>query len=196
MRESGKITLPTDSATVLDRVCEAYGFSTSLQLADHLAMAPSSMSARRKRGVFPADIVVQCVLETGVNLVWLTSGEGSKFNDGETDLFKLPRKKLVDGHLYDSGYAMFDKVFFRAGIPIPSDPFCLLDDATQYIIDKEFSEIYDGDWLVNIEGKISVRSLVRIPIRKVRVSGIGMAFDCDIDDIKVLGKIIMTSTFS
>ena len=192
MRENGKLTLPTDSALVLDRVCEAYGFGTSLQLADHLDMAASSMSARRKRGVFPADIVVQCVLETGVNLSWLTTGEGRKFNNEELDILKLPRQKLVDGQLYESGFMMVDKAFFLAGRPVPKTAIILLDDKNQHIIDKTFEEVFDGEWLVNIEGKVSVRTLVRIPIRKVRVSGVGMAFDCDIDDINVIGKVVLT----
>lgn len=191
MRDNGKFNLPTDSALVLDRVCEAYGFSTSLQLADHLEMAASSMSARRKRGIFPADIVVQCVLETGVSLVWLTTGAGKKFEDDSSDILNLPRKKLIDGKLFDSGFVMLDKAFFREGAPLPSDAFCLLDENAQYIIDKKFSEIFDGEWLVNIEGKISVRTLGRIPVRKIRVSGIGMAFDCNIDDIEVLGRIAL-----
>lgn len=191
MRDNGKFTLPTDSALVLDRVCEAYGFGTSLQLADHLEMAASSMSARRKRGIFPADIVVQCVMETGVSLEWLTTGSGKKFKDDALDILNLSRKKLIGGQLYDSGYAILDKVFFREGVPTPSDAFCLLDENAQYIVDKKYTEIFDGEWIVNIEGKISVRTLGRIPIRKIRVSGVGMAFDCNIDDIEVLGRIVL-----
>lgn len=49
------------SSEVLDRVIEAYGFTSKLQLADHFAMASSSLSASFKRGVFPADMVVRCV---------------------------------------------------------------------------------------------------------------------------------------
>jgi len=180
------------SAPILDRVIEAYGFSTKMLLADHLGMAPSTLSGRYKRGGFPADIVVRCMAETGVQLQWLVTGKGKKFDNDELDILNLPRKKLVDGQLYDSGYAMFDKVFFRAGTPLPLEPFCLLDENAQYIIDRKYAEIFDGEWLVNIEGKVSVRNLVRIPIKKVRVSGIGMAFDCAIDDIDVLGKIVLT----
>lgn len=180
------------SAPILDRVIEAYGFSTKMLLADHLGMAPSTLSGRYKRGGFPADIVVRCMAETGVQLQWLVTGKGKKFDNDELDILNLPRKKLVDGQLYDSGYAMFDKVFFRAGTPLPLEPFCLLDENAQYIIDRKYAEIFDGEWLVNIEGKVSVRTLVRIPIRKVRVSGVGMAFDCNIDDINIIGKIILT----
>lgn len=189
-----KLDPEIDSAPVLDRVLEAYGFTQKLQLAEHLGFAASSLSARYKRGGLPSDIMVKCIADTGVSLEWLATGDGKKFEDDELDIMKVPRQKLVDGHLFDSGIAMFDKVFFRVGTPIPTDPLCLLDEKTQYIIDKQFEEVFDGEWLVNIEGKVSVRTLVRIPIRKVRVSGIGMAFDCSIEDIDVIGRVVLTIT--
>lgn len=186
-----KINLDVDSTPILDRVIEAYGFTQKLQLAEHLDMAASSLSSRYKRGVFPADIVVRCIAETGVNLEWLATGEGKKFDDDELDIMKFPRMKLVDGQLYDSGFVMFDKIFFRAGFSLPSEPVCVQDEKAQYIIDRKFSEVFDGEWLVNIEGKNSIRTLTRIPIKKVRVSGVGMAFDCALEDIEVVGRIVL-----
>ncbi|WP_058959568.1 phage repressor protein CI [Type-E symbiont of Plautia stali] len=182
------------SSDVLDRITEAYGFAQKLQLADHFDMAASSLSARFKRGTFPADMVVRCVAETGASLEWLTTGRGKKFDNDELDIMKFARMKLVDGQLFESGYVMFDKTFFRPGVPLPSDPFCLIDDKYQYVVDREYAEVFDGEWLVNIEGKVSVRNLVRIPIKKVRVSGVGMAFDCAIDDIQIIGRIVLTIT--
>ncbi|MDM3091570.1 helix-turn-helix domain-containing protein [Citrobacter sp. Cf072] len=187
-----KINLDVDSTPILNRVIEAYGFTQKLQLAEHLDMAASSLSSRYKRGVFPADIVVKCIAETGVNLEWLATGEGKKFNDNELDILKFPRKKLVDGQLYDSGYAMFDKIFFRAGTPLPAAPICVQDEKAQYILDQQFAEVFDGEWLVNIEGKSSIRTLTRIPVKKVRVSGVGMAFDCGLEDIEIIGRVVMT----
>ena len=186
-----KINLDVDSTPILNRVIEAYGFTQKLQLAEHLDMAASSLSSRYKRGVFPADIVVKCIAETGVNLEWLATGEGKKFNDNELDILKFPRKKLVDGHLYDSGYVMFDKVLFRAGVPLPTDPICVQDEKAQFILDRNFSEVFDGEWLVTIEGKSSIRTLTRIPVKKVRISGVGMAFDCALEDIDVLGRVVL-----
>ena len=186
-----KINLDVDSTPVLNRVIEAYGFTQKLQLAEHLDMAASSLSSRYKRGVFPADIVVKCISETGANLEWLATGIGKKFENDELDILKMPRKKLVDGQLFDSGYAMFDKIFFRAGTPLPSDPICIQDEKAQYILDQQFAEVFDGEWLVNIEGKASIRTLTRIPVKKVRVSGVGMAFDCALEDIDVLGRVVL-----
>lgn len=186
-----KIDLDVDSTPILDRVIEAYGFTQKLQLAEHLNMAASSLSSRYKRGVFPADIVIKCIAETGANLEWLATGNGRKFDDDELDIMKLPRKKLVDGQLYDAGYAMFDRVFFRAGLPLPTEAVCVQDEKAQYILDQKFAEVFDGEWLVNIEGKVSVRTLTRIPVKKVRVSGVGMAFDCSLEDIEVVGRVIL-----
>nr|WP_235775074.1 hypothetical protein [Pectobacterium brasiliense] len=44
-------------------------------------------------------------------------------------------------------------------------------------VQPRFDEVTDGKWLVEIEGKASVRDLTRIPVGKVRVSGVGMAWD-------------------
>ncbi|MGK3156617.1 phage repressor protein CI [Enterobacter kobei] len=180
-----------DSTPILNRVLEAYGFTQKLQLADHLGIASSSMSNRYKRGGLPADIMVKCMAETGISLEWLATGEGKKYESDELDIMKMPRKKLVDGQLYDSGLVMFDKIFFQAGTPLPVSPICIQDEKTQYIIDQQFAEVYDGEWLVNIEGKSSIRTLTRIPIKKVRVSGIGMAFDCALEDIGVTGHVVL-----
>ncbi|WP_423242812.1 phage repressor protein CI [Cronobacter sakazakii] len=182
----------TDSAPVLDRVLEAYGFTQKLQLAEHLDIASSSLSARYKRGGLPADIMLKCMAETGVTLEWLATGTGRKFDNEELDILKLPRKKIVDGQLYDSGILLFDKVTFLPGNPLPAHPACIIDGSKQYVIEQQFTEVFDDEWLVEIEGKVGVRTLTRIPVKKVRVSGVGMAFDCGLDDIKIIGRVILT----
>lgn len=187
-----QIEFSQGGSEVLDRVIQAYGFNTKLALAEHLDIASSSLANRYKRDFFPADIVVRCMAETGATLEWLATGQGRKFNDDELDIMKLPRKKIVDGKLYESGFLMLDKVTFLPGKPLPQSPICVIDNTMQYIVDQHFTEVYDDVWLVEVEGKTSVRTLTRIPVGKVRVSGVGMAFDCGIDDIKIIGRIVLT----
>ncbi|HEM8738334.1 TPA: phage repressor protein CI [Enterobacter hormaechei] len=176
---------------VLDRVIQAYGFTSKLALANHLDIASSSLANRYKRDFFPSDIVVRCIAETGATLEWLATGQGKKFNDEELDIMKMSRRKIVDGKLYDAGFLMLDKVTFLPGKPLPQNPLCVIEGSQQYIIEQDFSEVYDDEWLVEIEGKNSIRTLTRIPIKQVRVSGIGMAFDCGIDDIKIIGRVVL-----
>lgn len=190
--EKLQIDMGGESAPVLNRVLEAYGFSTKIMLADHLGIASSSLAGRYKRGGFPADIVVRCMAETGANLEWLATGSGPRFNDEALDILKLQRRKIVDGQLFEAGFYLLDKATFLPGRQVPQEAVCVIDASTQYIVDKKFSEIYDDKWLVEIEGKVSVRTLTRIPIKKVRVSGLGMAFDCSIEDINILGRVVLT----
>ena len=187
-----EINLNMDSAPVLDRIIEAYGFSSKLMLAQHLDMAASSLSSRYKRGGFPADIAVRCIAETGVTLEWLATGEGKKYNEEDLDILRIPRRKIIDGQLYEAGVLQLDKILFVADKTRPKTPLCVVDGAVSFIIEKNYSEIFDGEWLVEIEGKTSIRTLNRIPIRKVRVSGVGMAFDCGLDDITIIGKVALT----
>ncbi|MCP9267817.1 helix-turn-helix domain-containing protein [Xenorhabdus sp. XENO-1] len=191
MNKNQKFSFPEVSATALDRIMEAYGFSTKLQLAKHYNMAASSLSARYTRNIFPADMVLQCALETGTDINWLTFGFGKGRSDEKLDLMKITRYKLNNGKLLQSGFFMLDKISFTSDT-IPATPISVVDGSINYIIDKDFPEIHDGEWLVDIEGKISIRELTRIPVKRVRVSGVGMAFDCDLSDIEVIGRVVTT----
>lgn len=185
-----EINFTKGGSDVLDRTIEAYGFSSKLALAEHLGIASSSLSMRYKRDIFPADIVVRCSLETGASLEWLTFGTGTPFDNQKIDIIKLSNYRLVNGQLVPASSVMFDKVMFKNTAPLPDEPISVQDGDTYSIVDKKFADVFDGKWLVDIEGKISVRELTRIPIKKVRVSGVGIPFDCDLEDLTVLGRVV------
>lgn len=186
------IDMSGDSTAILDRVIEAYGFPTKIMLADHLGIASSSLAGRYKRGGFPADIVVRCMAETGATLEWLATGVGPKKEGEDFALLRVPRFKIVDGQLYEADILLIDHTTFLPGVTPPTDPICVIDGSDQRIIDRQFSEVYDGDWLIEVEGKTSVRNLTRIPVKKVKVIGPGVSFECSIEDIKILGRISLT----
>ncbi|MEQ4671842.1 phage repressor protein CI [Providencia manganoxydans] len=179
-----------DNASVLDRIMEAYGFSSKLQMAEHFNMGSSGISGRYKRAVFPADMVVRCTIETGANIEWLTFGKGKPFENVKIDILKLSNFRLMNGKLIPASSVIFDKVMFKNTAPLPDEPISVQDGDTYSIVDKKFADVFDGKWLVDIEGKISVRELTRIPIKKVRVSGVGIPFDCDLEDLTVLGRVV------
>ena len=179
-----------NSGEVLDRIIEAYGFSSKIMLAQHFNMVASSLSGRYKRNIFPADMVVRCMYETGASLQWLAFGEGKPFDYEKLDNLKLPNFRLKDGQLILSDHIMFDKVIFPNKTPLPSEPISVQDGNNYFIIDKKFNDVFDGKWLIEIDGKNSIRELTRMPMQRVRVSGVGMAFDCEISDKKIHGRVI------
>lgn len=88
-------SLGWNNVDVLDRICEAYGFSQKIQLANHFNIASSSLSNRYTRGAISYDFAAHCSLETGANLRWLLTGEGEAFvNNRESS----DAKGLMDSH--------------------------------------------------------------------------------------------------
>lgn len=185
-------SFPSSSAEALDRVVEAYGFNLKVELAEHLGIASSSLSSRYKREVFPADIVLQCSIETGANIDWLISGKGESFGKCAPVGSSIDRLKLIDGRLEDAGSLIFDFSLLNDDVASDQNLVSVKDKDVNYIVARRLDEIQDGHWLVEIEGKVGFRSLTRIPIRKLRVGSGETSFECGIDDIKAIGKVVLT----
>lgn len=176
----------TGGQQVILRLVEAYGFTTRQMLCDHLGVSKSTLATRFMRDIFPAEWVIQCALETGASLRWLTTGLGVQFEHSRTDIIEIKRKKIQEGKLYEAGYLVFDKVFLPPDLGIP---FALVNKAETYICDSKFKEILDGKWLVDIEGTVSVRCLARMPGGLIRVEGGSFPFDCLLNDLNIIASI-------
>lgn len=189
--------------SVINRLLEAYGFKTRQALCEQLKVSTSTMGTRWMRDIFPADWVIQCSIETGASVEWLSFGKGEMFpNEKENsvkrishsaneqllgDIMSVQRKKLIDGNIFDSNFYMLDKTMIPSHI---TKPVIVEDDGIEYVADQHFSEISDGTWLVEIEGLAGIKEIARIPVGRVHVTPTegGHSFECGIDDIKPLAK--------
>ncbi|MCK7150941.1 helix-turn-helix domain-containing protein [Enterobacter roggenkampii] len=179
------INFETGGREAIERLVTAYGFTTRQALADHLKVSKSTLANRYLRDTFPSDWIIKCALETGVSLLWLTTGNGPVFDDARKDVVTVKRKKIIDGKLYDSNFYFFDQSFLPDSI---HTPLIICDAETLILCEQNFDEITDGKWLVEVEGKVSIRTLTRIPIGRVKVSDKDCFFECNITDIKVIAK--------
>ncbi|EFN8651887.1 TPA: phage repressor protein, partial [Escherichia coli] len=64
------------------------------------------------------------------------------------------------------------------------------DNNSEFICDKEFDDIRDGKWVISIDGEITIRDITRLPGGRIFVEGGNRAFECKIEDIEIIGKII------
>ncbi|QXN62327.1 phage repressor protein CI [Serratia fonticola] len=175
----------------IERMVEAYGVKTKLALCDALGVTASALSNRQVRDSFPAEYVLKCALDTGASLRWLTYGQGEMFEQNVVtapSALAVPSKRLLGRKLHDGETLLLDKAFLPEGI---ISPIIVNDGTTQYIATQSYADIYDGTWLLDIDGNISIRELVRIPGNKVNVSDLKHSFDCPIEDLKVLAKILV-----
>lgn len=181
-------SLGWSNVDVLDRICEAYGFSQKTQLANHFDIASSSLSNRYTRGAISYDFAAHCALETGANLRWLLTGEGEAFvtNRESSDAKKIEGFTLSEEILKFDKQLSIDAQFFTKPL---TDGMAIRSEGKIYFVDKQAS-LSDGLWLVDIEGAISIRELTKLPGRKLHVAGGKVPFECGIDDIKALGRVV------
>lgn len=177
-----------NNEALLNRICEVYGFTQKIQLANHFKIAASSLQNRYTRGNMSYDFAVHCALETGVSLKWLMTGEGDKnlSDDEPQQSVELPLFELSEGETTNIGSLSLDLKLFtkplKKGISVKSDN-------CTYVIEKE-SSLSDGLWLVDIEGAASLRELTILPGKKLHVAGGKVPFECGNDEIKTIGRVV------
>ncbi|HHW7484398.1 TPA: phage repressor protein CI [Escherichia coli] len=169
----------------IDRLVAAYGFSTRQALANHLQVSKSTVANRYLRDTFPSDWIIQCALETGTSLLWLTNGNGPKFIDNSSSVAQLKHQTIIDGKLHDEGYLAFDKTLIPSGL---KKPIGVTAEGKTFIADTEYDDVSDGSWLIEIEGKVSLRKLTRIPVGKVKITSDTTDFVCKLEDITTIAK--------
>jgi hypothetical protein len=181
-------SLGWSNVAVLDRICEAYGFSQKIQLANHFDIASSSLSNRYTRGAISYDFAAHCALETGANLRWLLTGEGEAFagTAASTDAKRVEIFTLSEESLKNDSSINIDSQFFSKPL---EDGIAVRSEGRIHFVDKQAS-LSDGLWLVDIEGAISIRELTKLPGRKLHVAGGKVPFECGIDDIRALGRVV------
>ncbi|AWC69318.1 phage repressor protein CI [Serratia marcescens] len=183
------LDLDKGGRAAIERMIDAYGCGTKTALAELLGISKGTLSNRYLRDTFPADYVIQCSLDTGVSLKWLATGLGAMFNDISQDVVSIPRKKLIQGELFDANLYLFDKAILPKDI---KKPVAILDENTIHITESDFTQITDGEWVINIDKKISIRKIALLPKAKVKVSNSENTFECSIEDIGYISKVRAT----
>lgn len=173
---------------LLDRICQVYGFTQKIQLARHFNIAASSLQNRYTRGTVSYDFAVQCALETGASLLWLLTGQGPQY-DGKpspSDSITIDSFTLSDGKLEENSPLSIDTGFFSKQM---SKGIAVRADGKLHFIEQDAS-LSDGLWLVDIEGATSIRELTLLPGKKLHVAGGKVPFECGIDVIKTIGRVV------
>ncbi|HGJ5865933.1 MAG TPA: phage repressor protein CI [Arsenophonus nasoniae] len=178
-----------ETRDAINRICEAYGFTSRVQLAVYLGMTASYISNKILRNSFPYDIAVQCALEKGVSLNWLISGKGNMYENTEKDIIRLPTYLLKDSILYQGDHVIYDKALLPKH---DNDLAIVTDDNIKYFIEKTDKISTDDKYLIKYSDTINIKDLTILPGNKIRIDWGKYPIDCTFDDIEISGKVIAT----
>ena len=184
-----KINPNQGGKAAIERLVEAYGFSTRQALCDHLGISKSTLANRYMRDTFPSDWIIQCSIETGISLRWLSTGEGGMVEFIGSDVISVKRLVLENGSINENDFCSFDKKLLPASI---KNPEIISVNTMHYLIERDFGKIVDGKWVLKIDGLASVHELIRMPKEMVKVSSGNLTFDSHIDDIEFYAFVFGT----
>lgn len=173
----------------IERIVEAYGYKTRQALADHLGISKSTLATRYMRDIFPADWVLQCAIETGHSIEWISFGTGEMKNAKNKDTLTLVKKVLINGKLINDGSYLFDPCFLPSNL---KNAFVVSTEDSELICEIGFKDVHDGKWLVNIDGENSFRMITRLPKGRVYISSQNHSFECSLTDIEFIAKVIIS----
>lgn len=141
------------------------------------------------RDIFPADWVLQCAIETGHSIEWISFGTGEMKNAKNKDTLTLVKKVLINGKLINDGSYLFDPCFLPSNL---KNAFVVSTEDSELICEMGFKDVHDGKWLVNIDGENSFRMITRLPKGRVYISSKNHSFECSLTDIEFIAKVIIS----
>ncbi|HBC2441264.1 TPA: phage repressor protein CI [Escherichia coli] len=189
----------------INRLIKAYNFSSRQQLCEHLKVSKSTMANRYLRDSFPAEWVIQCALETGSSLLWLATGQGDMYADNcdsnilknDNDVTIRPLSKIVAPsikytELRNGELQSYDEILLDSRlVEGDSSNYLFIQTTTEsFIVDVSVKQISNGSWLVDIDGVKSIVKVARIPGNKLVVHQEETTFECAVDDVAVVGRVV------
>lgn len=195
----------TGGKEVIKRLMIAYGFNTQIALVEHLGASKSTMANRMLRDSFPADWVIQCALETGISLLWLTTGQGemrpqtdgnfkskNEINPTIRPLSKIVVPSVRQATIENGIFAGLEDVYLdQSLIPgIAEDCLYVKTKNGNYVVDTSAKQLSNGTWLIDIDGMKNIVKISRVPGNKIIVHQDETSFECSVDDVEVIGRAV------
>ena len=148
----------------INRLIKAYNFSSRQQLCEHLKVSKSTMVNILKNDNDVTIRPLSKIVAPSIKYTELRNGELQSYDEILLD------SRLVEG---DSSNYLF-----------------IQTTTESFIVDVSVKQISNGSWLVDIDGVKSIVKVARIPGNKLVVHQEETTFECAVDDVDVVGRVV------
>lgn len=177
----------------IERMLIAYGFDTKISLCHHLGISQSSLANRYLRDTFPAEWILVCSYETGASLEWLATGQGNpRLNAQSNSQITCHLFELENGELNSLNEISLSKEILPQSF---SKGFGVKVEQSFFMVDNSVNTLSDGLWVIEIDGLISIREVIRLPGNRIKVGNNRSSFECGVEDVKPIGKVVSQTTY-
>lgn len=174
-----------------DRLKEVTGCNSYNLLADYYGIPKSTILTWHHHDRIAHELIVREHLTSGASVKYLALGEGEPFSGNQSPNENLAIYRLESGSLEKCGNMSLDlSTLDRFGLK-PSKTQVIEDNSGIYYIDKESVDPIAGDYLIDVDGRLSINYLQRLPGRRLAIAFGTSTIEVAEDDIKVLGRVAM-----
>nr|WP_237723159.1 phage repressor protein CI [Cronobacter sakazakii] len=106
-----------------------------------------------------------------------------------SDTVRIPSYKIEGGELLRRASFIFDKVL----LPEFTGELQIIEDGKiNYFVDIADYPPNDSKYLIEYSGTKSIKDVVLLPGNKLRIDWGKYPVDCDIDDVRLIGRVVAT----
>ncbi|EKA5860789.1 helix-turn-helix domain-containing protein [Vibrio alginolyticus] len=164
---------------------------TYLKLADVYGIPRTTITTWHTHNRTAFELIVRTHLATGASVRYMALGEGEPFDNKSEPMGGLQTFRLVDGALVEAGKVSLDlSTLDRFGLK-PSITKVIEDDAGIYYLNTESIDPVAGDYLIDVDGRLSINYLQRLPGKKLAIAFGNSTIEVSEGDIKVIGRVAM-----
>ncbi|MFA0085376.1 helix-turn-helix domain-containing protein [Vibrio sp. 10N.261.51.F12] len=177
-----------------EKLKEVTGCHNYNLLADYFGIPKSTLLTWHTHNRTGFELIIREHLKSGASVRYMALGEGEPFEGEHTDSVSTERmqiSKLLDGVLVESGNMAIDQATLERFSLKASLTQVVEDDAGIYYINQESTDPVTGDYLIDIDGRLSINYLQRLPGKKLAIAFGESTVEVAEEDIKVLGRVAM-----
>lgn len=168
--------------------CKTYGL-----LADYYGIPQSTFSTWHTHNRTGWELIVRTHLATGASIRYMALGEGEPFQNNEivTPTNSIEKLAIVNGKLEKVGTVEIG-LSTLSDFGLVQDSLIVIEqDGCHLYINKAESQPASGDYLIDIDGVLSVNYLQRLPGKKLAIAFGASTIEVSEEDIKVLGRVAL-----
>ncbi|AUI86610.1 transcriptional regulator [Vibrio azureus] len=176
-----------------EKLKEVTGSSTFDLVADHYGVPKSTFFTWHTHNRTGFELIVREHLASGASVRYLALGQGEAFpkNEALPNTSGIEKFSIVNGELKKIGTVEIGLSTLDDFDLLKEDLIVIEQNGRHLYINKAESQPASGEYLLDIDGVLSINYLQRIPGRKLAIAFDTSTIEVPEEDIKVLGRVAM-----
>ena len=176
-----------------NKIKQAFSIEKDTELAELFNIPKGTLATWQQRELTPYELIIRTSLMTGASLNALALNEGELFTHSQTAHNIIPLRviSILAGNWQVKDPISIDKCMLPTQ-PDNTNLALFITDHSRYIVNCNETEINQGKYIVEIDGKYSLNQVQRMPNHKVAILVAGSTLLLDSAQLNIIGKVVFS----